>query len=188
MAASLRRCASRCTSTRTPRWTECRSARRSSRGTGESGVLAQMRTRGLSKRDGWHPGPSKQQWAGAAPHRCSRPAAVVRPAGAGRLLCHVCDHALAVDPVAARGAKRSPRRGDRFRRDAAARVVASPPGLQHLPDVVECGRGADVAAGRLRWRVTLAILRSSTPAAAAAVAYPARSEWPESSSGGTPAG
>jgi hypothetical protein len=23
---------------------------------------------------------------------------------------------------------------------------ASPPGLQHLPDVVECGRGADVAA------------------------------------------
>jgi hypothetical protein len=35
--------------------------------------------------------------------------------------------------------------------------------------------------------LTLAILRSSTPAAAAAVAYPARSEWPESSSVGTPA-
>jgi hypothetical protein len=35
--------------------------------------------------------------------------------------------------------------------------------------------------------VTLAILRSSTPAAAGAVAYPARSECPERSSGEIPA-
>ena len=35
-----------------------------------------------------------------------RPAAVVRPAAAGRLLCHDCDHLLAVGHVAAPGAFR----------------------------------------------------------------------------------
>jgi hypothetical protein len=45
-------------------------------------------------------------------------------------------------------------------------------GSEHVPDVVERGGGADVAAqdGEVLVAVTLAILRSSTPAAAAAVA------------------
>jgi hypothetical protein len=42
-----------------------------------------------------------------------------------RDLCHACDRVLAVDPVAARGAKRSSRRGDCNRRDRVSRSAAS---------------------------------------------------------------
>jgi hypothetical protein len=54
--------------------------------------------------------------------------------------------------------------------------------------VVERRGVADVAAqnGRLLWRVTFAMLRSSTLAVAATVACPARSECPKSSSGEIP--
>jgi hypothetical protein len=49
---------------------------------------------------------------------------ITRVGPAGRLLRHVCDRVLAVNPVAARRAKRSSRRGDCNRRRGEARPFA----------------------------------------------------------------
>ena len=107
------------------------------------------------------------------------------PLAAARRLyrCHY-EH---VADIAALGAERSRLRQWLLEAGRSTARSASP-GLQHLPDSSNAvARGCNRAGRAGSWRVTLAILRSSTPAAAAAVAYPARSEWPESISGGRPA-
>ena len=98
-----------------------------------------------------------------------RPAGVVRPSVVRRLRSRDCDRLLGVDDVAARGEKRSPRRRDRFRRQAAVH-----------PRTKGChsGAGATGATSPRRY-----LCRSVIVLATARALHPARSAFRAGSAG-----